>query len=188
MTPSPQQITQFLIDWSDGDRHALDRLVPVVHDELRRQAARYLRRERPDHTLQTSALINEAYIRLVDQKSVRWQNRAHFFGIAAQLMRRILVDHARGLHRAKRGGSAIKVPLEEAAGARPERSVDLVALDEALGKLAKIDEQQSRVVELRYFSGLSIEETAEVMNISPATVKRDWAVAKAWLRREIEKE
>jgi RNA polymerase sigma-70 factor (ECF subfamily) len=188
MTPSPQQITQFLIDWSDGDQHALDRLVPVVHDELRRQAARYLRRERPDHTLQTSALINEAYIRLVEQKSVRWQNRAHFFGIAAQLMRRILVDHARGLHRAKRGGSAIKLPLEEAAGARPERSVDLVALDEALGKLAVIDAQQSRVVELRYFSGLSIEETAEVMNISPATVKRDWALAKAWLRREIEKE
>jgi len=185
MTPSPSNVTQMLHDWSDGDREAFDKLVPIVYEELRRQAVRYLRRERPGHTLQTTALIHEAYIRLIDQTNVRWQNRAHFFGIAAQLMRRILVDHARSRQAAKRGGSDIKVPLEEAIIASEGREVDLVALDEALERLAAIDPQQSRVVELKFFSGLSVEETAEVLGISPRTVKRDWNVAKGWLRREI---
>jgi RNA polymerase sigma factor (TIGR02999 family) len=185
MSPSPSNVTQMLQDWSNGDQEVLDKLVPVVYEELRHQAARYLRRERPGHTLQTTALIHEAYIRLIDQKSVRWQNRAHFFAIAAQLMRRILVDHARSHHAAKRGGSDIKLPLEEAMIVSEGREVDLVALDEALEKLAAIDPQQSRVVELKFFSGLSVEETAQVLGISARTVKRDWNVAKAWLRREI---
>ena len=185
MTPSPSNVTEMLHDWSDGDREALDKLVPIVYEELRRQAARYLRRERPGHTLQTTALIHEAYIRLIDQKNVRWQNRAHFYAIAAQLMRRILVDHARSRQAAKRGGSDIKLPLEEAMIASKGREVDLVALDEALERLAAIDPQQCRVVELRFFSGMSVEETAEVLGVSPRTVKRDWNVAKAWLRREI---
>jgi len=185
MTPSPSKVTQLLHDWSDGDREALDKLIPIVYEELRRQAARYLRRERPGHTLQTTALIHEAYIRLIDQKNVRWQNRAHFFAIAAQLMRRILVDHARGRQAAKRGGSDIKLPLEEGMIGSEGREVDLVALDEALERLASIDPQQSRVVELKFFSGLSVEETAEVLGVSQRTVKRDWNVAKAWLRREI---
>ena len=185
MTPSPSKVTQLLHDWSDGDREALDKLIPIVYEELRRQAARYLRRERPGHTLQTTALIHEAYLRLIDQKNVRWQNRAHFFAIAAQLMRRILVDHARGRQAAKRGGSDIKLPLEEAMIGSEGRGVDLVALDEALERLASIDPQQSRVVELKFFSGLSVEETAEVLGVSQRTVKRDWNVAKAWLRREI---
>lgn len=185
MTPSSSNVTQMLHDWSDGDREVFDKLVPIVYEELRRQAARYLRRERPGHTLQTTALIHEAYIRLIDQKNVRWQNRAHFFAIAAQLMRRILVDHARSRQAAKRGGSDIKLPLEEAIIASEGREVDLVALDEALKRLAAIDPQQSRVVELRFFSGLNVEETAEVLEVSPRTVKRDWNVAKAWLRREI---
>ncbi len=185
MTPSSSNVTQMLHDWSDGDREVLDKLIPIIYAELRRQAARYLRRERPGHTLQTTALIHEAYIRLIDQKNVRWQNRAHFFAIAAQLMRRILVDHARSRQAAKRGGSDIKLPLEEAMIASEGREVDLVALDEALKRLAAIDPQQSRVVELRFFSGLNVEETAEVLEVSPRTVKRDWNVAKAWLRREI---
>jgi len=185
MTPSPSKVTQLLHDWSDGDREALDKLIPIVYEELRRQAARYLRRERPGHTLQTTALIHEAYLRLIDQKNVRWQNRAHFFAIAAQLMRRILVDHARGRQAAKRGGSDIKLPLEEGMIGSEGREVDLVALDEALERLASIDPQQSRVVELKFFSGLSVEETAEVLGVSQRTVKRDWNVAKAWLRREI---
>jgi RNA polymerase sigma factor (TIGR02999 family) len=185
LTPSPSNLTEMLHDWSDGDREALDKLVPIVYEELRRQAARYLRRERHGHTLQTTALIHEAYIRLIDQRNVRWQNRAHFFGIAAQLMRRILVDHARSRQAAKRGGSDIKLPLEEAMFASEGREVDLVALDEALERLAAIDPQQSRVVELKFFSGLSVEETAEVLGVSSRTVKRDWNVAKAWLRREI---
>lgn len=185
MTPSPSNVTQMLHDWSNGDREVFDKLVPVVYEELRRQAARYLRRERPGHTLQTTALIHEAYIRLIDQKNVHWQNRAHFFAIAAQLMRRILVDHARSRQAAKRGGSDIKLPLEEAMMVSAGREVDLVALDEALERLAAIDPQQSRVVELKFFSGLSVEETAEVLRVSPRTVKRDWNVAKAWLRREI---
>ena len=185
MTPSSSNVTQMLHDWSHGDREVLDKLVPVVYEELRRQAARYLRRERPGHTLQTTALIHEAYIRLIDQKNVHWQNRAHFFAISAQLMRRILVDHARSRQAAKRGGSDIKLPLEEAMIASEGREVDLVALDEALERLAAIDPQQSRVVELKFFSGLSVEETAEVLGVSTRTVKRDWNVAKAWLRREI---
>ena len=185
MTTAPHQVTLLLHSWSKGDREALDQLLPLVYEELRRQAARYLRQERADHTLQATALIHEAYLRLVDQRSVEWQNRAHFFAIAARLMRQILVDHARRHEAAKRGGSAIKVPVEEAAASGAGRDINLVALDAALDKLAEIDAEQSRIVELRYFSGLTIEETAEVMGISAATVKREWQVAKAWLRREI---
>jgi RNA polymerase sigma factor (TIGR02999 family) len=185
MTPSSSNVTQMLHDWSHGDREVLDKLVPVVYEELRRQATRYLKRERPGHTLQTTALIHEAYIRLIDQKNVHWQNRAHFYAIAAQLMRRILVDHARSRQAAKRGGSDIKLPLEEAMIVSEGREIDLVALDEALERLAAIDPQQSRVVELKFFSGMSVEETAEVLGVSTRTVKRDWNVAKAWLRRQI---
>ncbi len=181
----PENITDLLVSYGRGDKESLDKLMPVVYDELRRQAARYLRREQAGHTLQTTALIHEAYVRLVDQRNVQWQNRAHFFGIAAQMMRRILVDHARTKKRAKRGGSDIKVSLDDAAVAVKGQDLDVVAVDEALSRLAKIDEQQSRVVELRFFSGLTVEETAEVMGISPATVKRDWSMAKAWLHREL---
>jgi RNA polymerase sigma factor (TIGR02999 family) len=180
-----ENITDLLVSYGRGDKESLDKLMPVVYDELRRQAARYLRREQPGHTLQTTALIHEAYVRLVDQRNVQWQNRAHFFGIAAQMMRRILVDHARTKKRAKRGGSDIKVSLDDATVAVKGQDLDVVAVDEALTRLAKIDEQQSRVVELRFFSGLTVEETAEVMGISPATVKRDWSMAKAWLHREL---
>ena len=167
------------------EKEALDKLMPAVYDELRRQAARYLRREQAGHTLQTTALIHEAYMRLVDQRNVQWQNRAQFFGIAAQMMRRILVDHARTKKRVKRGGSDVKISLADATIPVKEQDLDIVALDEALTRLAEIDEQQSRVVELRFFSGLTVEETAEVMGISPATVKRDWSMAKAWLHREL---
>ena len=160
-------------------------MMPTIYDELRRQAARYLRRERAGHTLQTTALIHEAYVRLVDQRRVQWQNRAHFFGIAAQLMRRILVDHARTKKRAKRGGSDVRVSLSEATLQTQAQDFDIVALDEALERLGEIDEQQSRIVELRFFSGLTVEETAEVLSISTATVKRDWSMAKAWLHREV---
>jgi len=182
---TPENVTQLLIDWGKGDKEALDKLVPLVYEELRRQAARYLRHERVGHTLQTTALIHEAYVRLVDQRNVHWQNRAHFFGIAAQMMRRILVDHARSKKRAKRGGSDIRISFTEASLKTPDRDLDIVALDEALERLAQIDEQQSRIVELRFFSGLTVEETAEVLSISTATVKRDWSMAKAWLHREI---
>lgn len=185
MLQTPQNVTRLLIGWSKGDKEALDALVPLVYDELRRQAARYLRHERVGHTLQTTALIHEAYLKLVDQKNVHWQNRAHFFGIAAQLMRRILVDHARTKKRAKRGGSEIRVSFSEATLKAKSQDLDIVALDEALERLAEIDEQQSRIVELRFFSGLTVEETAEVLGISPATVKRDWSMAKAWLHREV---
>jgi RNA polymerase sigma factor (TIGR02999 family) len=180
-----QNVTQLLIGWSKGDKEALDALLPLVYEVLRQQASRYLRRERVGHTLQTTALIHEAYLKLVDQKNVHWQNRAHFFGIAAQLMRRILVDHARSKKRAKRGGSDIRVSFNEANALAPVQDLDIVALDEALARLAEVDEQQSRIVELRFFSGLTVEETAEVLSISPATVKRDWSMAKAWLHREI---
>ena len=184
--PQPSQnVTQLLIGWSKGDKEALDSLLPLVYEELRKQAARYLRHERVGHTLQTTALIHEAYLKLVDQKNVHWQNRAHFFGIAAQLMRRILVDHARTKKRAKRGGSDIRVSFNDANLMGQARDLDIVALDEALSRLAQVDPQQSRIVELRFFSGLTVEETAEVMSISPATVKRDWSMAKAWLHREI---
>jgi RNA polymerase sigma factor (TIGR02999 family) len=185
VSTSQQGVTELLVSWSNGDQQALDRLTPLVYGELRRLAARYLRRERSDHTLQSTALVHEAYLRLIDQKHVRWQNRAHFFGVAAQMIRRILVDHARGKQAAKRGAGGWKLSLDEAIATPEQRDLDLVALDDALGGLAKIDRQQSRVVELRFFAGLSIEETAEVLRISPATVKRDWTAAKAWLYREM---
>ena len=185
MPESPATVTELLHAWSDGDKTALDQLVPVVYDELRRQASRYLRREAEGHTLQTTALVNEAYLRLVDQKNIRWQNRAQFFGIAAQLMRRILVDHARAKHRAKRGGHDVRVTLDDAVAIAANQEIDLIALDAALDRLAQIDEQQSKVVEMRFFSGLNVEETAEALRVSPATVKRDWNVAKAWLYREM---
>lgn len=185
MVTPPQNVTQLLVEGSKGNKEALDQLLPIVYAELRLQAARFLRRERAGHTLQTTALIHEAYIRLVDQRNVQWQNRAQFFGVAAQLMRRILVDHARTKKRTKRGGSAVRVSLDQAMVITQEPEIDVVALDQALNRLAEIDPQQSRIVELRFFSGLSVEETAEVLGISPATVKRDWSVAKAWLHREI---
>ena len=184
-TPQSHEVTQLLLAWNKGDQAALDKLIPLVHVELRRLARNYMRRERTGHTLQTTALINEAYLRLIDQKNVHWQNRAHFFGIAAQLMRRILVDHARTKKRAKRGGSDVRVSFSEATIKAKDQDLDIVALDEALERLAKIDEQQSKIVELRFFSGLTVEETAEVLSISPATVKRDWSMAKAWLHREL---
>jgi RNA polymerase sigma factor (TIGR02999 family) len=185
MTASPNDVTQLLVDWGKGDPKALDGLMPLVYDELHRIASRYLRRERQGHTLQTTALINEAYMRIVDQDRVNWQSRAHFFGVAAQMMRRILVDHARSHLYAKRGGGAQKLSLDEAIATPQERDLDLVALDEALTTLAEIDPQQGRIIELRFFGGLTIEETAEVLSISPATVKRDWNMAKAWLYGEI---
>lgn len=175
-----------LHEWSEGNREALEELMPLVYRELHKQAARYLRRERSNHTLQTTGLIHEAYLKLVDQRSVNWQSRTHFYAIAAQLMRRILVDHARTKQREKRGGDLLMMPLEDAAQiAGNEKSVDLVALDEALNHLAEIDEQQARIVELRYFSGLSLEETAEALKISRTTVAQDWSMAKAWLHREL---
>ena len=183
-----KNITETLREWSDGKQEALDSLLPLVYDELHRQAARFLRRERIGHTLQTTALINEAYLKLIDQQSVNWQNRAHFFGIAAQAMRRILVDYAKSRHREKRGGANENLPLEAVSLAvSGEKGIDLEALDEALTRLAVMDSRQSCIVELRYFSGLSIEETAEVLRISTATVKGDWKSAKAWLYQEITK-
>jgi RNA polymerase sigma-70 factor (ECF subfamily) len=189
MAENMPDITRLLQEWSDGRREALDAIVPLVYDELRRQAHHYLLRERTAQPLQTTALVNEAYLKLAGQNRVAWQNRAHFFGIAANLMRRILVDYAKTKHRRKRGGSAENLPLEEAlyVAAADENEVDLLALDKALNELAEMDEQQARVVELRYFSGLSIAETAEVLKISPATVKRDWNMAKAWLHHELGK-
>ncbi len=181
----PENITHLLNEWNDGDERALDRLTPLVYDELRQQAARYLRRERHGHSLQTTALVNEAYLRLIDAKEVHWQGRAHFFAIAANLMRRILVDHARRRDTEKRGGPAIRLTLDETIAVAKEPDVDLLAINEALDKLATIDQQQAQIVELRFFSGLSVEETAAALGISPKTVKRDWSVARAWLRREI---
>ena len=188
MAPIPHDLTQLLVAWNQGNPAALDQLLPVVYDELRRLAHAYLRRERPDHTLQATALVHEAYLRLIDQNQVTWQNRAHFFGIAAQMMRRILVNHALAKKAEKRGGLQHKLSLDEAVSFADEREVDLVALDDALKTLGTLDPQQSRIVELRFFAGLSIEETAEVLGISPATVKRDWSTAKIWLRREISKQ
>jgi RNA polymerase sigma factor (TIGR02999 family) len=181
----PHEMSRLLAAWSDGDREALDRLYPLVAAELHRLARGDMRRGRPDHTQQTTALVNEAYLKQIDQRDVRWQNRAHFFGIAAQIMRRILIDHARKHAYAKRGGGAVHVPLEEAAVLTPARAAELVALDEALTALAEVDERKGRVVELRYFGGLSVEETAEVLGISADTVTRDWRRAKAFLRREM---
>ena len=183
---SPEGVTQLLVDWSNGDQSALDKLMPVVYDELRRLASNYLRRERAGHTLQPTALVNEAYLKLVDQRQARWQNRAQFFGVAAQLMRRILVDHARVRQAQKRGGSdQQQLSLGHADHIAAKPNVDLLALHEAMNELAEIDPQQSRIVELRFFGGLTIEETAEVLEISHATVERDWTLARAWLRREL---
>jgi RNA polymerase sigma factor (TIGR02999 family) len=184
-TPEPQRLTQLLVAWSDGDGAALDELFPLVYDELRQLARRRMRRERQGHTLRTTALVNDAYLRLVDQRQVRWQNRAHFFAIAAQMMRRILVDHARAKNYEKRGGGAAHVPLEEAAVLAEGRASEILALDEALRALAEIDPRRARVVELRYFGGLSNEEIAEVLKISPNTVTRDWNMARAWLYQEL---
>lgn len=178
-------MTQLLVDWGNGDNRALEKLTPLVYQELKRLAARYLRRERSDHTLQSTALVHEAWLRLIDQRQVHWQNRAQFFGVAAEMIRRILIDHARGRQAAKRGDGAIKLSLDEALFTPDRRDLDLVALDDALQDLARLDPQQSRLVELRYFAGLSIEESAEVLGVSPATVKREWAAAKAWLYREL---
>jgi len=183
--PDTHELTQLLAAWSDGDEVALERLAPLVHNELYRLAKLYMRRERPDHLLQTSALINEAYVRLIDWKAVRWQNRAHFFGVAAQMMRRILVDFARQRPRVDRDLEAIRMSLDAAMTVTSERDPDLLALDEALKSLATIDERKSRIVELRFFGGLSIDETAEVMHMSSITVIREWNKAKAWLYREL---
>ena len=185
MTPSPQQITQLLNKWSDGDQSARDQLMTLVYDELHRLAHQYMKRESPGNTLQTSALVNEAFVKLVDQRNVRWQNRAHFFGIAAQLMRRILVDYARSRHSAKRGGPARPVSFDEGLFVSDERSAEVVNVHEALERLTEFDARKSQIVELRFFGGLSIEETAEVLSVSPGTVMRDWTLAKAWLRREM---
>ena len=185
MNQGPAEVTRLLQEWSNGEARALDRLVPQIHSELRKLAASYLRKERPDHTLQPTALVNEAFLKLVDQRAVKWQNRAHFFGIAAQAMRRILVDYARAHTAGKRGAGAPKVPLENGMLAGGTMDIDLLALDEALTRLAALDPQQSRVVELRFFGGLTMDETAEVMRISPATVGREWRMAKSWLFAEI---
>jgi RNA polymerase sigma factor (TIGR02999 family) len=184
--PTPQEMTELLAAWSNGDRQALDRLLPLVEEELHRLAHRYMSREREGHTLQTTALVNEAYLRLIDQRGVRWQNRAHFFAIAAEMMRRILIDHARKQAYQKRGGGARHLPLDEAAVLTNERAAELVALDEALQNLAKVDERKARVIELRYFGGLSVEEVAEVLGVHPDTVTREWRRARAWLHRELQ--
>ncbi len=177
-------VSELLEQWTDGDGRALDALFPLVYDELRRLARSYLRSERAGHTLQSTALVHEAYLRLVNQNA-SWQNRAHFFGIAAQMMRRILVDHARTHNAARRGEGACKVTLDEEIAGVEQRDINVLAVDEALTRLAQFDAQQSRIVELRFFAGLSIEDTSEVLKVSPATVKRDWAMAKAWLYREM---
>jgi len=185
---SPEAVTQLLLDWSKGDKAALDQLMPLVYAELHRLAASYLSRERSDHTLQPTALVNEAYLRLIKQNSVAWENRAQFFGIAAQMMRRVLVNHARDRTADKRGGHALRVSLDDAISFFEERDVNLVALDDALNGLAELDAQQSKIVELRFFGGLTIDEISLQLNISPATVKRDWSTAKLWLLREISKQ
>jgi len=183
--PTTHELTHLLQAWSEGDERALDELMPLVYHELHRLAKRYMARERPGHTLQTTALVNEAYLRLVDVKQVRWQNRAHFFAVSAQLMRRILAEFARSRHSLKRGGEAPPVSWDGAVVVSPERGADLVALDEALKALAAIDPRRSRVVELRFFGGLGVKETAEVLKVSAETVMHDWKLAKAWLLREL---
>ena len=182
-TPPPQGVTQLLVAWGDGDRSALDELLPLVAGELHRLAHRYMSRERQDHTLQTTALVNEAYLKLIDQE-VDWKNRAHFFGIAAQIMRRILIDHARK-HLGPKHGGGNTISLDEVAVVSEERASELVALDEALTTLARVDERKGRVVELRYFGGLSVEETAQVLGVSAETIRREWVRAKAFLHREL---
>ncbi len=187
-TSSPHEVTSLLIRLTDGDGAVLDDLLPLVYAELRRLAASYLRRERQGHTLQPTALVHEAYMRMIDQTQVEWQNRAHFFGVAAQMMRRILVDHARGQQAEKRGGEFQKLSLDENIDVSGERAADLIALDDALARLAELDPQKSRVVELRFFGGLSVEETAEVLGVSAPTVKRQWRMAKAWLFGQVQKQ
>jgi RNA polymerase sigma-70 factor (ECF subfamily) len=182
--PPIGEVSGLLRAWGDGDRAALDRLTPIVYEELRRLASYYMRGERPGHSLQATALVNEAYMRLVDYKGLQWQNRAHFFAVSAQLMRRILVDHARR-HNLKRGGGVQHVSLDETAIVGGDRAPDLVALDDALDAMARLDPRKVRVVEMRFFGGLSVEETAEVLKVSPVTVMRDWSTAKAWLYREL---
>jgi RNA polymerase sigma-70 factor, ECF subfamily len=186
--PSPGAVTELLRAWSDGDDGALARLTPLVETELRRLARAYMGRERRAHTLQPTALVNEAFLRLTDARQVRWQDRAHFLGISARLMRRVLVDHARARAFRKRGGGAQRVTLDEGLIASPEPALDLVALDRALEALAAADVRKSRVIELRFFGGLSVEETAEVLHVSPQTIKRDWRLAKLWLLRELDGE
>ena len=183
--PAPD-VTQLLVKWSHGDQDALEQLMPLVYGELRRLAALYLRRERSNHTLQSTALVHEAFMRLVQQQDVQWRNRAHFYAIATQMIRRILVDYARSQHAEKRGSGALKLALDEAmAVPQAGTDVDLLGLNDALDRLAELDERQSRIVELRFFAGLSIEETAEVMHLSPASIKREWQTARAWLFREM---
>lgn len=185
MTTSPQDVTQLLAAWRDGDQEALDKLMPLVYDELRRIASRYMKRERAGHTLQTTALVNEAYVRMVGHQNVDWQNRAHFFGVAASVMRHLLVDRARANGRVRRGANPQQVTLDEGVVISEQKDEELLALDEALTKLNEIDERKVKIVELRFFSGLSAEETAEVLGVSEITVKRDWLKAKAWLYREL---
>lgn len=183
--PSAREITQWLAVCEEGDTAALERLLPLVYDQLHRQAMRAFSREGPGHTLQPTALVNEVYLRLADQHAMKWQNRAQFFGIAAQMMRRILVSHARRRRAAKRGGGETRITLDEGMAAAPQRDVNLLAIDDALTRLEAIDPEKSRMVELRFFSGLSVEETAQAMGVSPRTIDRQWQTAKAWLHREI---
>ncbi|HEU4477011.1 MAG TPA: sigma-70 family RNA polymerase sigma factor [Pyrinomonadaceae bacterium] len=187
MTTSPNKnVSQLLIAWSEGDEAALEQLTPLVYDELHRLARRYMRRESPGHTLQTSALVNEAYLRLVDQRQVHWQNRSHFFGIAAQLMRRILVDHARSHRRAKRGGDAHRLSLDATLIMSKDRFADLLSIDEALSRLSEFDPQKSRIVEMKFFGGLSTDEVADCLHVSSRTIEREWRKAKAWLKGALE--
>ncbi|HWC75896.1 MAG TPA: sigma-70 family RNA polymerase sigma factor [Blastocatellia bacterium] len=186
--PAPKEVTKLLVAWSDGDESALEELIPLVYDELYRLARRYMVRERVGHTLQTTALVNEAYLRMVDFKNIQWQNRAHFFAVSAQVMRRILVDFARSRKFQKRGGDARRVSFDEALGAATGRTADLVALDDALNSLAVLDPRKSKVVELRFFGGLTVEEAAHVLKVSVETIMRDWKMAKAWLLREMSEE
>ena len=185
--PPPENVTELLVDWSKGDQKALDKLMPLVYSELRRLAGGYLRRERQNHTLQPTALVNEAYLKLIDQRRAKWQNRAQFYGVAAQLMRRILVDHARAHQAAKRGGSdQQRLSITSAGELNAKPDTDILALHEALNELSAMDPQQGRIVELKFFGGLSIEETAEVLGVGHATVERDWTMARAWLRRKLQ--
>ena len=186
MSAVGSNITRLLVEWQTGSQEARDRLIDAVYDELRRLAHHHLRQERPGHTLQTTALVHDAYLQLVDQRRVQWQNRAHFFGIAAHLMRRILVEYARRRAAGKRGGGAVRIPLDPEMSSPLARDVAVVAIDDALNTLAALDPEQSRIVELRFFAGLTVDETAGVLGISPRTVKREWRLAKAWLQRELE--
>jgi RNA polymerase sigma factor (TIGR02999 family) len=185
--PSTHEVTDLLVAWGNGDQEALDKLTPLVYQELHRLAGQYMKGERPDHILQTTALVNEVYLRLIDWKNVRWQDRAHFFGVSSQLMRNILVKFARKRLTAKRGGGAIHVSLSKAANMPSVQNLDLIALDDALNALATLDSRQSQVIEMRFFGGLSVEETAEALKVSPGTVRRDWSLAQAWLRRELKR-